>query len=464
MFEELTQEKEIDLFFGSYKGRCNLFEKELTELFLKSYKEKYNLSEEELKRLFFKLSKEKYYLSSNELLDLFLEVYKKRNLSEEELEKLFLKLSEENGNLFEDKLKESFLELYKEKYNLSEEALKELFLKVYLERYYLSEEELLELRADYNEKKIKIMIAEAAHYDLLPVIKYFIEKGGNPYFVIEEYGAELTILNVAAKKGSLDIINYLLDKNIFTVDQRASKNSATPFHSAVEGNNIKAAELLMQKRADINAKFNIGEKKTVWYYIFTMNHIEMAKFLLKHGIYVPDIDLLDRREVGNLLLPIKELEDLYLYDDSKDSDFISAYNALNPEVQEIWDIRVSKYRFLSKLAEFIEKKFSKENAIGYKEYAVLREYSSLPKHKKEALEILLAQKNFNPDDLIKVDNYIKVHFFEIACTVKALTGTAFEAIAEAGIIGEITQYLHFEDSGIKIAGASSDSSADNITN
>ncbi|ABV75147.1 hypothetical protein A1C_04375 [Rickettsia akari str. Hartford] len=47
------------------------------------------------------------------------------------------------------------------------------------------------------------------------------------------------------------------------------------------------------------------------------------------------------------------------------------------------------------MAEFIEKKFSKESAIGYKEYAALREYgSSLPKHKKEALKILLLDDNY----------------------------------------------------------------------
>ncbi|AFC71061.1 hypothetical protein [Rickettsia australis] len=46
------------------------------------------------------------------------------------------------------------------------------------------------------------------------------------------------------------------------------------------------------------------------------------------------------------------------------------------------------------MAEFIEKRFSKESAIGYKEYAALSEYSSLPKHKKEALKILLSDDNY----------------------------------------------------------------------
>ncbi|CAK6518542.1 hypothetical protein [Rickettsia helvetica] len=142
---------------------------------------------------------------------------------------------------------------------------------------------------------------------------------------------------------------------------------------------------------------------------------------------------------------------------------MNAYKASTPEVQEIWDVRISRDH-LSKLAGFIEKKFSKESNIEHTEYAALREYNSLSKHKQEVLEILLARKNFNSDDLVKVDNYIKAHFFKIACTVKDLTGTAFEAIAKAGIIGEITQHLHFEDSSTKIAGENLDNTADNITN
>ena len=48
-----------------------------------------------------------------------------------------------------------------------------------------------------------------------------------------------------------------------------------------------------------------------------------------------------------------------------------------------------------------------------------------------------------------------IFYFLWKSFIKDFTGTAFEAIAKAGIIGEITQFLHFEDSGIKIAGASS---------
>ncbi|HJD59697.1 MAG TPA: ankyrin repeat domain-containing protein [Rickettsia endosymbiont of Omalisus fontisbellaquei] len=317
MFEELTWKEERDFFLESYKGRCNLFEKELTELLLKSYKEKYNSSEEALKESFPILYEEKYSLSNRKLEKLFLEVYKEHNLSKEELKELYLKLYNENRNLFEEKLKESFLELYKEKHNLSEE-------------------ELLEFRAYYREGKAKLTVAEAAYHDLLPVIKYFIENGGDPYFVMDYMGGEFNIFNIAAKKGSLDIINYLLDKNIFTVDQRASKNSKTPFHSAVEGNNIKVVELLLKRGADINAKFEyVKQVGTAWFFVVQLNLIEMAKFLLKQGIFIPKLALTDAPVFKNFLLSMEKLENL------QGDNLIKAYKASTPEAQEIWDARIA---------------------------------------------------------------------------------------------------------------------------
>ena len=57
-----------------------------------------------------------------------------------------------------------------------------------------------------------------------------------------------------------------------------------------------------------------------------------------------DTDLLDLWNVlkmRSFLLSIKELENLYLYPTSQDSDFINVYKISSPEVQEMWDVRVS---------------------------------------------------------------------------------------------------------------------------
>ncbi|ABV75148.1 Ankyrin repeat [Rickettsia akari str. Hartford] len=204
--------------------------------------------------------------------------------------------------------------MYKEKYNLSEAASKELFLKLYLERYYLSEEELPEFRAYYRDGKAEAIVEESADQDLLPVIKYFIEKGGNPYLIIEDDYNKLTIFNIAANNGFLDIINYLLDNNIFTVDRRASENSVTPFHSAVEVDSIEAARLLLQNGADVNAEFEYAwAVKIAWLFVLELNRIEMAQILLENSIFIPKMHAFDSISlplIANLLLSIKKREGL----------------------------------------------------------------------------------------------------------------------------------------------------------
>ncbi|MEY4463041.1 MAG: hypothetical protein RLZZ81_12 [Pseudomonadota bacterium] len=350
------------------------------------------------------------------------------------------------------------------------EELKELFVELTKEKHSCSREEILEvINSECTNCTVEEIIILAARNGFLPIVEHFFRNGGNLHFVINEGGEKLNLLNVAAEGDALNVINYLLDNNIFITDQRALENSRTPFHSAVEWNNIEAAKLLLKRGADMNTEFKYGIVKTALRDILNivcdaddieLNYIEMAKFLVRHGVQMPDnIDILcddsliqrypTKGTIKDLLLSIKKLENL------QGNDFVNAYTTSSSEVQEIWDVRISRDH-LGKLAGFIEKKFSKESAIGYKEYAALREYSSLTKHKKEVLEIILAQKNFNSDDLIKVDNYIKAHFFKIALIGPNLVGSAFEAIAKAEIIGEITQYLHFEDSSIKIAGASLD--------
>ncbi|MCZ6924566.1 MAG: hypothetical protein O7D30_03735 [Rickettsia endosymbiont of Ixodes persulcatus] len=85
-------------------------------------------------------------------------------------------------------------------------------MKLYKEKHNLSEEELLKFKYGYNDKKVEAIVERAVDYDLLPVIKYFIENGGNPYFVTTYFSKRLNILNIAAERGCLDIINYLLEK------------------------------------------------------------------------------------------------------------------------------------------------------------------------------------------------------------------------------------------------------------
>jgi len=353
------------------------------------------------------------------------------------------------------------------------EELRELFFTLCRKKNNLSEEQLLELKQafEFETHTIEKILSLAARNDLLHLIERFVEKGGDLHFVIDECGEKLNLLNIAAEEGSLNIIKYLLDNNIFNVDQRAFEDSKTPFHSTVEYNNIESAKLLLKRGADIQAKFKHGIVKTAVHEVFGSmcdangvqhNYLEMAKFLVKHGVDIPDhMDLLCRDwfiqqypakgSIKNFLLSIKNLENLQIT--NQKSNFIKAYEVLDSETQEVWNIRKSR-EDLKKIANFIEEKFSKETVIKYEEYQYLRKYNSLPKHKKDALEIFLTNEKFTFHELItKVDNFINNHFLEIAAIAKNLENNNFEILGET-IMPHITQYLKFED--IKIAGANLD--------
>src|SRR5207237_5990243 len=99
------------------------------------------------------------------------------------------------------------------------------------------------------------IVSLAARNDLVPVLEEFVKNGGDLHFVIDDGAEKVNLLNIAAEEGSLNVINYLLDNNIFTVNQGASEGTHVPFHSAVEGNNIEAAKLLLKKGANINAEY-----------------------------------------------------------------------------------------------------------------------------------------------------------------------------------------------------------------
>lgn len=222
----------------------------------------------------------------------------------------------------------------------------------------MSKEQSLKFEELCANGTVEEVIEIAIQNDLLPVIKYFIENGGNPHFIIKSNPIVLintvftetrNILNVAAEENSLNVINYLLDNNVFTVDQRASENSITAFHSAIENENFEAAKLLLKKGADINAKYfwhndSCPILKSIFIGDGNEYGIKMAKFLVKHGIQIPDdIDSLcsdlaeqkfpSKRIVKDFLLSIKKLDNSF-------NDSNNAYKNASPEIQEIWDIRV----------------------------------------------------------------------------------------------------------------------------
>lgn len=346
------------------------------------------------------------------------------------------------------------------------EELKEMFFALCQKKQNLSEQELLEFKQipDFQMPSIEEALALAARNDLLPMLEYFTKNEGNLHIILDHDNEKLSLLNIAAEEGSLDVLNYLLDNE---VEQESPKCTQTAFHSAIEGNQIEAAKLLLKRGADINAIYLRHEKgysaldKLFGIYMdendVEFDYLEMAKFLVKCSVQIPnEVNTLysdsfiqnqpNKGPIKNLLISIKELEGLNIVDHK--SDFNDAYNALDSEIQEIWDVRVSK-----NLARFISEKFSENANIEYKDYAALRKYNSLSEAKKEILEIFLEQNNYTSNDLVKIDNYIKNHFFEIAKVAKSLECSDL-ALLGSDIIPQITQYLKFDD--IKIAGADSE--------
>ena len=344
------------------------------------------------------------------------------------------------------------------------EELKVMFFELCQKKQNLSDEQLLELK-------------QASGNDLLPILEYFTENGGNPYFIIKDGETKLNLLNIAAEENSLYILNYLLDKEIFTLDQEASESTQTAFHSAVEGNQIEATKLLLKRGANINAIYlRHGESHSAIEKLFRIykdencieyDYLEITKFLIKYGVTIPTSNYINKLctdsfiqfhpnkgPIKDLLLSIKNLEDLYSI--GQGDDFINAYKALDTETQEIWNIRQSRAN-LKKIANFIEEKFSKGTvAIEYKEYDHLRKYNSLPKYKKDALEIFLTNEKFTFNELITiVDNFVNNNFFKLARIADSLEGSDFELLGET-IMPHITQYLKFEDSSVKIAGSNID--------
>lgn len=322
--------------------------------------------------------------------------------------------------------------------------LKVMFFEAAIKIFDGSEEELLEAKQEWENYPVEEIVAAAVECNFLHILEYFTKNGGDSRFIIEEERGKTDLLNIAAENGSLDVIAYLLDNNIFAINKGVSEDIKTIFDLAVESNKIETFKYLLKRGTKINAKFNDEMIEFALYNIVKYieeDYREMAKLLVKHGAQIPDstsalgnIICPEHRierdptigDIKDFLLSIGKLEDLY--STGQGDDFIKAYNALNPETQEIWNIRQSRAN-LKKIANFIEEKFSKESVIKYEEYDHLRKYNSLPKYKKDALEIFLTNEKFTFNELItRADNFVNNNFFKLARIADSLEGSDFELL------------------------------------
>jgi ankyrin repeat protein len=88
----------------------------------------------------------------------------------------------------------------------------------------------------------------------------------------------VTPLLLAVKHGNQQMVQYLLSKN---ANPNNVSSDTGPLHEAVRKHNLPLAELLLDKKANINLPAEGG--KTALHYAILEKHFDMIDFLLKKG-------------------------------------------------------------------------------------------------------------------------------------------------------------------------------------
>ncbi len=121
-----------------------------------------------------------------------------------------------------------------------------------------------------------------------------IEKGADINAVSPEKGA----LSVAAYHGRREIVDLLLERGT-GIDNPDEKGGMTPLLAAIIGREPEIADLLIEKRADINRKINAGGGAQVTPLMFAtaIGHLNLVRTIIDAGA-----DLESRTELGESAL------------------------------------------------------------------------------------------------------------------------------------------------------------------
>ncbi|MDO4551565.1 MAG: ankyrin repeat domain-containing protein [Planctomycetia bacterium] len=107
------------------------------------------------------------------------------------------------------------------------------------------------------------------------------------------HGANLTAGQINGKSPAMavaslwdiDLMKMLFDKNFIDIQEKDFNQSTLLFHAATEGD-LGMCKLLLEKGVDINAKNAAG--RTAVYCALEKKHIEVVRFLVKHGATLED--------------------------------------------------------------------------------------------------------------------------------------------------------------------------------
>jgi ankyrin repeat protein len=128
-------------------------------------------------------------------------------------------------------------------------------------------------------------LAAALNRGHIKVAQLLYERGAD---VDVQGSCRRTPLDGASCSGQLEIVQWLLSRGANPNVQDDSEPSYTPLHSAVHFGHAEVSRLLLQYRADINARNSKGQSPL--HYALEKGRVNVARLLLEHGanIYAED--------------------------------------------------------------------------------------------------------------------------------------------------------------------------------
>jgi len=121
----------------------------------------------------------------------------------------------------------------------------------------------------------------AAALNNVEAMQLLVRKGANPR---AELAGGWSLIAIAAKYGSVEALNALLDLDPTVDIDKATDNATTPLMAAIEGGHTKIVEVLAEKKIDLEKRNRAG--KTALHLAIANNALAALEVLICHGAAV----------------------------------------------------------------------------------------------------------------------------------------------------------------------------------